>query len=358
MVIRRRHLDDVHSRELDGADNPPDRPKQFAGQHAARFGGPGTGRRPGIDDVDIDAQIDRIRPVERLGDCVVDDSLRAPLLDLGHEVVAKAVGLHPFERLDRRPVAAQTDLHEVAAVDGAGFDQPPHRRAVTGEDAPVVVRGIGVGVEMDDPDAARPANLGDRRRRGPRDRVIATEDDRDRPGPGHLVDLVVDEGVGPLDPGGDDVRVAGIDHGQQLERLDAELERVDRARRVLRLADCAWPEPGTGPVAHGVVERRSDDGHVDGPGVELGRIGDPRQVHEGRGPDVGGELEVRVDLVLTVPAVGGGEVAAGGRVGIVGALGHGTSGDGRGESSPRCRSSRWGRRRFASNVQRGAPRPS
>ena len=47
-----------------------------------------------------------------------------------------------------------------------------------------------------------------------------------------------------LDPGRDDVGVAGVDDVQELERLDAELERVDRARRVLRLADRPRPEAG------------------------------------------------------------------------------------------------------------------
>ena len=124
-------------------------------------GVPVPGREPGIDDVDVDAQVDRVGPVERLGDRVVDDGLGAALLDLGHEVVAQPVLLHPLEDVDRRPVAAQADLDEVRAVDRAGLDEPPHRRAVAGEHAPVVVGGVGVGVEVDDADAARPADLGD-----------------------------------------------------------------------------------------------------------------------------------------------------------------------------------------------------
>ena len=61
---------------------------------------------------------------------------------------------------------------------------------------------------------------------------------------GDLEDLAVDQRVGALDPGRDDVGVAGIDDGQDLERLDVELERVDRAGRVLRLADRARAEAG------------------------------------------------------------------------------------------------------------------
>ena len=47
---------------------------------------------------------------------------------------------------------------------------------------------------------------------------------------GDLADLAVDERVGAVDPRRDDVRVAGIDDVEHLERLDAQLERVDRAR--------------------------------------------------------------------------------------------------------------------------------
>ena len=71
----------------------------------------------------------------------------------------------------------------------------------------------------------------------PGDRVVAAQDDRHGAGLGDLADLAVDHRVAALDPGGHDVRVAGVDDRQDLERLDAELERVDRPRRVLRLAD-------------------------------------------------------------------------------------------------------------------------
>jgi hypothetical protein len=77
-----------------------------------------------------------------------------------------------------------------------------------------------VGVEVDDPDRPGMADLGDRGRARPGDRVVAAEDDRDRAGRGDLADLAVDERVGPLDPGGDDVRVAGVDDIEVLEGLD------------------------------------------------------------------------------------------------------------------------------------------
>ena len=93
--------------------------------------------------------------------------------------------------------------------------------------------------------------------------MVAAEDDRDGAGLRDLEDLAVDHRVGALDPGRHDVGVAGIDDVEDLERLDAELERVDRARRVLGLADRPRPEASARSVAHGVVERRADDRDID-----------------------------------------------------------------------------------------------
>ena len=302
LVVRRRDLDDVHPGEVDGADDLADGAEHLAGQHPARLGRPGPGRHARVDDVDVEREVDRVGAVERLGDRVGDDGLGAALLDLAHEVPAQALLLHPVEGRQRRPVAAQPDLDEVLALDRARLDQPAHRRAVAGEDAPVVVGGVGVGVEMDDPDAARAADLGDGGRRRPGDRVVAAEDDRDRAGLGDLADLAVDHRVAALDPGRDDVGVAGVDDGQDLERLDVELERVDRARRVLRLADRARPEAGARSVADGVVERRADDRDVDAEAAELGRVRDPGQLHERRRADVGRQVEVAVRLVVARPS--------------------------------------------------------
>jgi hypothetical protein len=60
-------------------------------------GVPVPGAEPGIDDVDVDREVDRVRAVEGLGDRVGDDGLGAALLDLGHEVPAQALLAHPLE---------------------------------------------------------------------------------------------------------------------------------------------------------------------------------------------------------------------------------------------------------------------
>ena len=72
---------------------------------------------------------------------------------------------------------------------------------------------------------------------------------------------------------------------------------MDRAGRVLGLADRAGPEPCARSVADGVIERGADDRDVDATGGQLGRIGDPGQVHERRRADIGRQVEVIEDLV-------------------------------------------------------------
>ena len=83
---------------------------------------------------------------------------------------------------------------------------------------------------------------------GARTSAIAVADGQviewDGAGLGDLTDLAIDEGVGAVDPGRHDVGITGIDDGQHLERLDIELERIDRPARVLRLPDGPRPEPG------------------------------------------------------------------------------------------------------------------
>src|SRR5918998_139949 len=57
-----------------------------ARQHPAWLGGAGAGRHAWIDDVDVEREVDGVRPVQRLRDRLVDDGLRTALLDLGHQV--------------------------------------------------------------------------------------------------------------------------------------------------------------------------------------------------------------------------------------------------------------------------------
>ena len=268
------------------------------------------------------------------------------------------------EGLDRRPVAAQPDLDEVLALDRARLDEPAHRRAVAGEHAPVVGGGVGMGVEVDDADAARAADLGDGRRARPGDRVIAAEDDRDGAGLRR-----------PRGPCGRSSRGRARSRPGRCWRRPASTtvrtsngstsswSELIEPGRVLRLADGPRPEAGPRPVADRVVERRADDRDVDLAPAQLGRIGDPRQLHEADRADVGRQVEVGVGLVRRGPSrwprrsrIGSGAAAE--SAGSWGRSATGTSGrrDGAGAAPGRgqCPPSRSGRRRFV--VRRPAGR--
>ena len=111
-------------------------------------------------------------------------------------------------------------MYEVSAADGSGLDEPPHGRAVAGKVAGDHICGVRVRVEVDDsdlPPSARSRNCGCR---WPRDRMVATEDDREDVPVGDLGDALADRRVRQLDhPVGTD-RIAVVDDLQGVEQLD------------------------------------------------------------------------------------------------------------------------------------------
>ena len=196
-----------------------------------------------------------------LGDGVGHDRLEAALPDLLHRVPRHALLEHPLERVLRRPVAAQADLHEVGARDGTRLDQPAHRRAVAGQVAVDDVGGVGVGVEVDDAHVAVAVDVGDGGGRRPRDGVVTAEDDRHDAPLGDLGDALADVGVADLGLAVRAVGVAEVDDLQPVEDLQAEVQVV-RARLVGGRADRPGSEAGAGSVGRRDVERGADDGHV------------------------------------------------------------------------------------------------
>lgn len=116
--------------------------------------------------------------------------------------------------------------------------------------APLVGPGIGVRVEVNHPDRARPDMAGDRRDARVRDRVVASQDDRDRASICHPEDLLVDNPERALKPSGHDRRVTGIHHLQVRIRFSAGLD-------------------GPGPAAAPCGGR-----HPDRPGAEPGSLRD------------------------------------------------------------------------------------
>ena len=247
----------------------------------------------------------------------------------------------------RRPT--WTKLRPLTAPDSI---EAAHRCAMAREHAVRLIGRVSMRIEVDDADRPRPTDLGDRCCGGPGDRVVATEDDRDRPRFGHFPDLPIDHRVATLDPRRDDVGVAGVHDRQVVVRVDVELERMDRAGRVLRLADRTRSEPGAGSVGYGVVEWRADDGHVDLSTAQLGWVRDPWQVHERGRTDIRRQVEVLERIEWLIPSVVGREVTL--EVGVW-ALSHGNlrrrRDGGRDRSVPSRRSAAGSNRRPAGRAR-------
>ena len=163
--------------------------QQFGARHPARLGRPGPGREGGVEDVDVDREVDR--PGPHRGDGPLDGRLDADLADVVHEDALDPLLALPGELLLAGPVAAEADLDVAAGVDVARFDEPPHRGAVGDLDPEDDRAGVGVGVEVDQADRP-PWRAAQARMSGSAIAVVAAEDDRDRAG-------VEDVADGPLD---------------------------------------------------------------------------------------------------------------------------------------------------------------
>ena len=246
-------------------------------------GVPVAGAMPGIDDVDVDGQVDALGAVERLDDRVGEHRLAAPLLDLGHRVPTHALLAHPLERRLVGPVAAQPDLHEVLAGDPALLDQSAHRLPVRVQVPPLIGAGVGVRVEVDHADASAATRArATAAALGIGDRMVAAEHDRDRPGARDAEDLLVDHAERALEPCRHDGRIARIDDRQVRVRLGVQLDRprVGRAPRGRRHPDRPRTEPRARARRHALVERRADDRDVGVRGAERLVVGRPRQLLE------------------------------------------------------------------------------
>ena len=122
--------------------------------------------------------------VMRDRDRLVEHVVESARHDLAHLEGPHPLLGHPVQRRRLGPVAAKSDLQEPVAATGARLDEPSHRRAVTVQRTHLCVAGVGVGVEVDDRDAAPPDVTSDAGHVGQRDRVVTAEDDRDDAGRG------------------------------------------------------------------------------------------------------------------------------------------------------------------------------
>jgi hypothetical protein len=171
-----------------------------------------------------------------------------------------------IRRLRIGPIAAQPDLDEAVPGHGTRLDEPPHRGAMTVEFPVMALAGVGVGVEMDQRDLAVAVDVGHPAGIREGDRVVATEDDRNRPGPSHRGHGRTDAIEALLHVPGDDMHVADVDDAQRVQGIDTrvEMRALPIGIEVVGLADRLGPEAGTGPIGGTPVERsaQDDDGGV------------------------------------------------------------------------------------------------
>ncbi len=214
---------------------------------------------------------------------------------LGHLVPAHALLPHPLEHRGLGPVAAQAYLEEAVTAGGAGFDQPPHRRAVAVEQAEVVLARVGVGIEVDDPDPAESHHIGETADVGVGDGVVASEDQRECTRVLHVPHGLTEPPDAQLDIAGHHPGVAGIDDAQFGERIDAQGEAgpVRDVRDVVGGPDGVGAEAGAGAVGRAAIEGSADDDHI-GAGIRA-RIAERR-------PVAADKADVRSELGRSWPA--------------------------------------------------------
>ena len=319
MIVWRRDLHHVHSDQFGPQRDFADRPQQVRRLHAARLGRPRSRREPGIEDVDVDRQVNELRTIQRFLDRLLDDRLDAAIEEFAHQVPAHPLGAHPLECLAFWPIAAQADLYEVAAQDRSRLDQPAHRGGVRGEVSPAVATSVRMGVEVDHRELAAAVSVGDRGRGWVRDRVIASNDDRHDlargdfgdPGADRLVRLV----RAPRIADG----IAVVDDRENLEGRDLEIE-VPAGRLVVCHSHRPRPEAGARPVCRAVVPGGADDRNVRSQFVELGRLGQHPDFHEGGRTQVLRAIDLSLKVgrlwhsptILAAPGFGASTIGRGG----------------------------------------------
>ncbi len=239
------------------------------------LGGPGAGRVAGVADVDVDGQEHPVAVVGRDRERLGQARVQAAGDDLGHLVGPHALLGHPRQRRGLRPVATQPDLQEPVAAQRTGLDQPSHRLAMPPQRAERDVAGVGVRVEVHHRDATLSVHPGDPFRVRQRDRVVAPEYDRHRPGLGHCGHGVLQVGDRALDLAGVHLHVAGVAYHQVLQRVDPQ--RQVRAGpvvwQVVGLPDGRGAEAGTRAVRRAPVEGCAHDHDIgSGQGVRVGEV--------------------------------------------------------------------------------------
>src|SRR5438034_7430104 len=204
-----------------------------------------------------------------------DGTLDAETVDVAHREDARVELLQQLAlALVERADADERDAarHERGQLPAVALEPLSRTAQRGGQDHPVDIsararlRAVQVAVRVEPEDAARAVDAAQAPERAQRDRVVAAEDDRDRPAPGRLRDEVGDVTAGFLDLGQEPrVLVTGLDRlGDRradvapvvvgvAEALDPPVEPG--------IAGCRWPHVDAAP-ARAEIESGADDGRL------------------------------------------------------------------------------------------------
>ena len=256
-VERRRHLDDVAADEVETVE-AADHALRLGRREAADLRRAGSRRIDRVEPVDVEADIDRAVADDppRLGDHLIRAEPEE-FLDMDD---ADAGVLGPILLVGRIHRAADADLDHPLRVDQPLLDGAAERRAMgIFLAAEIAVAGVGMGVEMHDPD--RPL-AGDRAQDRQGDEMIAAGRQRRRSGGVQRGKEALDplQRVGEVDR--IDRRIAMVADPAQLIRRDkADVMHPAHQRR--HVADFARAVPRAGPVRRAAVPRHPAERDVE-----------------------------------------------------------------------------------------------
>ena len=274
MVVLRLDLDEIETDEIEAPQSAHE-PERIAAAWPADFRRPRPRRESRIDEVDVEAEKDRALadPREHLRQHSVDTALQQRL---GRDQVKaeRARTVPIFGAVQRTPDA---QLHRPRGLDQTLLDRAAAPGAVGVALAPVVVPGIGVGIEIDQAD--RPVALGDRPQLSQRDRMVSSDGERNDLGSEDRAEPFVDHFVRGLHVPGDHGEIARVDGGHVFEDLDVLLDVV-RPQQSRRLADGRRRESTADPIGDRRIERDAEERRV-----HAIHVGDVGKAHEC--PDAG-----------------------------------------------------------------------
>ncbi len=256
-VVLRCDFDDVCADDVQCVTASDDL-EALGARESTDFGGSGSGCDRRVEPIDIETDVDGT-----VAELLVDvDHQRGErpvpaLLDLDD---AGSLPRDPVEIFGRVPSSAQADLNAAPGVDEAAIDRVPQPASVSDRLAVHGCVDVGVGIDVHHADGA--VHTSDRFQDRVRERVIATDRQRDN---GCFQEFVVVLGDDPYRR----VEIEGVERDVPRVTDDQTVERcgprchVVRAQQARLSPDRPWPEAGARPIGRPDVERDADDRDIE-----------------------------------------------------------------------------------------------